>query len=85
MGYDATNYLSSSVSKKKVIDFIKMVGFTGRGDVYYFFKDEDYKYLYGVWLDMRVNNDELLVHTRTPIYCSPHDLQFQNYVIKQIQ
>ena len=85
MGYDATNYLSHDISRKKVIDFIKMLGFTGQGDWYHFFQDDDYKYLYGVYLCVTQKDDSLTVYTRTPIYCSTHDLLYQNYVMKQIK
>lgn len=85
MGYDATNYLPLSISKKSVIEFIKLLDFEGSGDDFYFFKEDDYKYLYGVLLNISKTDDSLMIHTRTPIYCSYHDLHYQNYVIKQLR
>lgn len=85
MGYDSTNYLPTSISKRHITDFVKLLGYVGRGQNYYFFKQEDYKYLYGVGLNIRQENDNWLIHTRTPIYCSDYDLAFQNYTIKQIR
>ena len=84
MGHDATNFLPSSTSKKKLIGFIKILGFKGQGNIYHFYKDEDYKYLYGVLLNISENESELLIHTRTPVYCSNYDLQYQNNAIKLI-
>ena len=52
-----------------------MLGFRGQGNDYYFFKDEDYKYLFGVILKIEKAEDSLLVHTRNPIYCSDYDLK----------
>ena len=85
MGYDGTNYLPENTSKSKLIEFIKILGFRGKGNSYYFFKDEDYKYLYGVILRIKNTPDGLLVHTRNPIYCSDYDLKYQNYVMKQLK
>lgn len=85
MGYDGINYLPKNTSKTKLIEFIKMLGFRGQGNDYYFFKDEDYKYLFGVILKIEKAEDSLLVHTRNPIYCSDYDLKYQNYVMKQLK
>lgn len=85
MGYDSTNFLPVSISKKQIIDFIKLLGYEGRGQAYYFFKQDDYKYLYGVGLNIRKESDKWLIHTRTPIYCSGYDLAYQNYTIRQIR
>ncbi len=85
MGYDAVNHLPLTTSKKKLVDFIKLLGFQGNGNNYYFFKDEDYKYLYGVSLRIESKTDGLLIYSRNPIYCSDYDLKYQNYVIKQIK
>ena len=85
MGYDSTNFVPISTSKKHIIDFIKLLGYVGRGQNYYYFKQEDYKYLYGVGLNIHQDNDKWLIHTRTPIYCSDYDLAFQNYTIRQIR
>lgn len=38
MGHDATNYLPSDTSKTRLIEFIKQLGYIGRGDNYYFYK-----------------------------------------------
>lgn len=62
-----------------------MLGFRGQGNDYYFFKDEDYKYLFGVILKIEKAEDSLLVHTRNPIYCSDYDLKYQNYVMRQLK
>lgn len=43
MGYVATNYLPHDISKKLIIEFIKELGYRGKGNEYYFIKDEDYK------------------------------------------
>ena len=85
MGYDATNYLPLSISKKKLISFIKLLGYEGKGNYYYYYKDDDYKYLYGVLLTLSYDEKSILIFTRTPIYCSYYDLEFQNYTIKQIR
>ena len=85
MGYDATNYLSPDISKKELIDFIKSMGFRGKGTEYYFFENDDYKFLYGVSLQISRTDDSILIHTRTPIYCSFYDLDFQNMTIRKIK
>jgi len=85
MGYDAVNHLPQATSKKKLIDFVKLLGFEGKGKYYHFFRDDEYKYLYGVSLTIEKSDNELLVYTRNPIYCSNHDLIYQNYVIKQLK
>lgn len=85
MGYDATNHVDKSVSKEKLVEFIKLLGFEGRGEWFHFFERDEYKYLYGVGLHLSSTETEWLVHTRTPIYCSDDDLKYQNYVIKKIR
>lgn len=85
MGYDATNHVDKSVSKEKLVEFIKLLGFEGRGEWFHFFERDEYKYLYGVGLHLSSTETEWLVHTRTPIYCSDEDLKYQNYVIKKIR
>lgn len=85
MGHDATNYLPVSTSKRKIVEFLKSLGFQGKGSHFRFYKDEDYKYLYGVLLEISEKNNELLLWTRTPIYCSADDLKYQNHVIKRIE
>lgn len=85
MGYDATNHIDRSVSKERLVEFIKLLGFERRGEWFHFFKRDEYKYLYGVGLHLSSNETEWLVHTRTPIYCSNDDLKYQNYVIKKIR
>ena len=85
MGYDGVNHLPASTSKRKLIEFIKLLGFQGAGNHYHFFKDDDYKYLYGVLLRIENKADEILVYTRNPIYCSEYDLKYQNFVMKQLK
>lgn len=85
MGYDATNHVDKSFSKEKLVEFIKLLGFEGRGEWFHFFERDEYKYLYGVGLHLSSTETEWLVHTRTPIYCSDDDLKYQNYVIKKIR
>ena len=85
MGYDATNYLSLDISKKELVDFIKSLGYFGKGKYYYFFEDNEYKYLYGVNLHISKTDDNVLIYTRTPIYCSFYDLEFQNTTIRKIK
>lgn len=85
MGYDATNHIDRSVSKKKLVEVIKLLGFEGQGDYFYFFRRDEYKYLYGVSLYISSSEKEWLIHTRNPIYCSDYDLKYQNYVIKKIR
>lgn len=85
MGYDATNYLSPDISKKELIEFLKLLGYRGKGTEYYFFEDDDYKYLYGVSLQISRTDDSILIHTRTPIYCSFYDLEYQNMTIRKIK
>ncbi len=85
MGYDATNYVPLSTPKAQIFELIHMLDFQGSGDTYHFFKEDDYKYLYGVLLNISKDDDYYLIHTRTPIYCSAHDLEYQNHVIRQIK
>ena len=85
MGYDATNHIDKSVSKEKLVGFIKLLGFEKQGEWFHFYKRDEYKYLYGVGLYLSSTETEWLVHTRTPIYCSDDDLKYQNYVIKKIR
>ena len=85
MGYDATNYLPSDVSKGKLVEFLKLLGYIGSGNHFHFFIDDDYKYLYGVHATIAKEKDGFRIYTRTPIYCSPDDLRFQNYTMKQLR
>lgn len=85
MGHDATNYLPLSIPKKKLNSFIKLLGYEGKGNNYYYHKDDDYKYLHGVFLTFSYDENSILIYTRTPIYCSYYDLEFQNYTMKQIK
>lgn len=85
MGYDATNYVPATISRDKLFNLIEMLEFNGSGKQFFFYKEDDYKYLYGVGLMIEKTKDEWLCHTRTPIYCSIDDLKYQNYVMKCIK
>lgn len=85
MGNDATNYLPKEANKQKIESFLVLLGYAKRGSWYTFFKDEDYRYLYGVVANISQNDNETCVWTRTPIYCSDDDLRYQNYTIKKIR
>ena len=85
MGYDATNYVPKFVSKNKLYKFIELLGFVHYGNTFHFYKNDEYKYLYGVWLDVDKDDNGWVCHTRTPIYCSEHDLKYQNFVIREIK
>lgn len=82
MGYDATNYVPATISRDKLFNLIEMLEFNGSGKQFFFYKEDDYKYLYGVGLMIEKTKDEWLCHTRTPIYCSIDDLKYQNHVMK---
>lgn len=85
MGYDATNFVPNNISKEKLFNLIDLLGFKGNGKLFFFYKEDNYKYLYGVGLRIEKAKDEWLCHTRTPIYCSIDDLKYQNYVMKCIK
>ena len=85
MGYDAVNHIDIAVSKERLVEFIKFLEFEKHGEWFYFFRSDEYKYLYGVGLHISSTETEWLVHTRTPIYCSNDDLKYQNYVIKKLR
>ena len=79
MGNDATNYLPKEVRRQKVESFLILLGYAKHGSWYTFFKNDDYKYLYGVGANISNGENGISVWTRTPIYCSDDDLRYQNY------
>ena len=50
MGYDATNFVPNNISKEKLFNLIDLLGFKGNGKLFFFYKEDNYKYLYGVGL-----------------------------------
>ncbi|TWH60197.1 hypothetical protein DesLBE_4617 [Desulfitobacterium sp. LBE] len=87
MGYDSNNHLSTGINTKEVKEFLIILGYKQiSGNIYYFFKDDNYKYLNGVRAEIIEKEDgRLIVWTRTNIWCTKHDLDFQNFTIKQIR
>lgn len=84
MGYDATNVLPEEVKKEKLIDFIKLLGYEGKGNEFHFYKKSGYTNLFGVHISIE-GDYALKVHTRTPIYCNDNDLAYQNYTMREIK
>ena len=90
MGHDTSNVLPKEIKEKEVIEFLKLLGYYGRGNIFAFYKDEDYKYFEGVTLfigreDDKDRNSNLIIETHTSIWCSDYDLDFQNYTVKQLK
>jgi hypothetical protein len=51
-----------------------------------YYRDEDYKYITGVLAEVFLGDDGVLeIHTRTSIWCSRYDLDFQNFTIKHLK
>ena len=45
MGYDATNFVPNNISKEKLFNLIDLLGFKGNGKLFFFYKEDNYKYL----------------------------------------
>jgi hypothetical protein len=95
MGCDATNYLPKNCSKKDVEEFLCLLGYEKLkskssldNDVtsFYFFKEDDYKYVAGVLCEIYLAKDGTpRVKTHTSIWRSRYDSDFRNWTIKQLK
>ncbi|MEW6353421.1 MAG: hypothetical protein AB1469_03855 [Pseudomonadota bacterium] len=97
MGYDCHNYFPKGTRATDVEDFLFLLGykrgekgpFSGMiGTPYYFYKDDDYKYITGIYSELyrdKEAKDQLVFWTRTTIWRSKFDSDFHNYTIRQLR
>lgn len=95
MGYDCYNCLPIKTKQRDVEEFLPILGYEkiARSEVwiplgtpFFYYRDEDYKYITGVWAEVFCGDDKVLeIHTRTSIWCSRYDLDFQNFTTKQLR
>lgn len=95
MGCDCTNYFPKGTRAKDVESFLYLLGyqkgekgpFSGMiGTPYSFYRDEDYKYITGIYSELYEDKKKRLAFwTRTTIWRSKFDSDFHNYTIKQLK
>jgi hypothetical protein len=95
MGYDCYNHLPIKTRKRDVEEFLTILGYERikrgpflikNGTPFSYYRDEDYKYITGVLAEVFFDDDRVLkVHTRTIIWCSRYDLDFQNFTMRQLK
>lgn len=95
MGCDAINYLPKNCKKREVEEFLYLLGYeklpprsslTGNAISYYFYKEENYKYVAGVLSEVYLTKKgSPRVETHTSIWRSRHDSDFHNWTIKQLK
>lgn len=85
MGFDATYYCPVNISKNKLVDYLKLLRYEGSGNEYYFYSEDEYKYLYGVAAYISENDNQISVWLRTSIFCNYFDLEFMNSTLRQLK
>lgn len=75
--------LPNETKEKEVIELLEILGYSGRGNIFALYKDEDYKYFEGVTLlisreDCKDINSNLIIETHTSIWCSDYEVN-KNY------
>ena len=85
MGFDATYYCPDNISINKLIDYLKLLRYEGSGNSYYFYSEDEYKYLYGVAAYISENDNQISVWLRTPIFCNYFDLEYLNSTLRQLR
>lgn len=87
MGQDICNILPSKTKKSDIVEFIKLLGYSGKNDLFHFFKDDNFKHYEYILLgiDIPESGESVNVSTRTSIWCSEHDLDYQNFTARQIR
>lgn len=97
MGCDCTTYFPKGTNPSDVEDFLFLLGFKrGKkgpfswmaGTPYYYYKDDDYKHITGLYTELYKNkedSEQLKLWTRTAIWRSKFDSDFHNHTIKQLR
>lgn len=86
MGYDANIEFKNNQDKKKVISILEMLKYKKiQNDYYMYYETEDYKSLCGNECRFYYEQNKLIMHLRTFIYCSDYDLFYINHTIKTIK
>jgi len=95
MGCDSTNFLSSDTKRNDVEEFLTILGYEKEPHNYpiqkkaanfYFYSEENYKYVSGVRADIFFNdNKELCIDIHTSIWRSGYDSDFHNWTIQQLK
>ncbi len=97
MGCDCTSYFPKGTNPADVEEFLFLLGFKrGKkgpfsgmlGTPYSYYKDDDYKHITGLYIELYRDKDEqdqLKLWTRTTIWRSKYDSDFHNYTIKQLR
>lgn len=93
MGHDANNVLPLGTKEKDIAEFLLILGFNRVSNrFFYFYKDDDYKYKSGTSAEIHdkkeiydKTDNGLIVWTRTQNACSKFDIDFQNFIIKQLR
>lgn len=97
MGCDCTNYLPKETRMADIEEFLLLLGFqTGEkgpfsgmtGKPFYWYKDEDYKYITGLYVEVYCEKDDssqVCVWTRTTIWRSKFDSELHNNTVRQLK
>ncbi len=96
MGYDSHNYFPHGTRSKDIEEFVLLLGyqkgekgpFSGMlGTPFYFYRDEDYKYITGIYSELYEDKKKksLVFWARTTVWRSKYGSDFHNYTIKQLR
>ena len=87
MGFDGTNNFPEGTKRKDVVEFLELLGYTKHFEknVWYFFKDDNYKFITGIFATIDDEDNQISVHTRTTVWRSKADSDYHNFTLKQLK